>query len=357
MDSPRAPWKRERGSGHAFPAYNQVPMREAPGPAWNRDAPVAPPEPAGELQVLQRVLTAARRAEVRVKKVAQEKDHLSIKWERFAEELKASYVKEKQRFLKDLDRNAKEMQDALTAQESARAAVRRSWEQVALGEEPVKPEAKSTSADQEWTAMQREWEAERAADLDGVLQRAMGAPPPSGLTPPHPRMRHPRSPTEAPKETTEPSAETADVDMADAPPNFGSATATSVTPKASPRHPGQRAPGPRTPTSTAPPRSGIKDATKEAPEKAASGLSLGEKLEQKRIAMQNPEHAGSHGFTELNDAQVETPAASAPTHQAMRPFGGRTRASGAPTALINDDPDPDLDHPKGADGGHLTSME
>ncbi|CAE7786040.1 unnamed protein product [Symbiodinium microadriaticum] len=141
----------------------------------------------GGLQTLQSVLTKARRAELRVKKLGQEREGLQRKWEKFNEELKATFVKEKNKFHREVERNEKEMEAALQGQEVARQTV----VQVAIGQ-PVVTDSRKTdeAATANWEAMTQQWERE-GDDMDGVLQRALGG---TAHTPPQSRARHPRSP-------------------------------------------------------------------------------------------------------------------------------------------------------------------
>ena len=141
----------------------------------------------GGLQTLQSVLTKARRAELRVKKLGQEREGLQRKWEKFNEELKATFVKEKNKFHREVERNEKEMEAALQGQEVARQTV----VQVAIGQ-PVVTDSRKTdeAATANWEAMTQQWERE-GDDMDGVLQRALGG---TAHTPPQSRARRPRSP-------------------------------------------------------------------------------------------------------------------------------------------------------------------
>ncbi|CAE7882566.1 unnamed protein product, partial [Symbiodinium microadriaticum] len=180
IDSPRAPWRKENPRP-AFPTFMQMPSQ--PETSKTEEATME----VGGLQTLQSVLTKARRAELRVKKLGQEREGLQRKWEKFNEELKATFVKEKNKFHREVERNEKEMEAALQGQEVARQTV----VQVAIGQ-PVVTDSRKTdeAATANWEAMTQQWERE-GDDMDGVLQRALGG---TAHTPPQSRARRPRSP-------------------------------------------------------------------------------------------------------------------------------------------------------------------
>ena len=280
-------------------------------------------------QAVQKELTAARKADSRLRRLTSEKEMRAKQWEKFKAEQKRNFVLQKQQFAEDIERLDAELQQA---SESGRAAADRMKSIVLQGASHGAALAVTpTAEDQEWEAMMsaEEMVVEPAPFLQEALHAAQfaghplpvsGTPagpvhPPAGRLPafgtggPPPAVGHvghatstaatgsmqetqshmvqavsPASTTAEPL-LTDPYTGMSPVRMAAGPEQMLAGDR-----RTSPIHPGQRAPGaPRVPTAEAPPRAGIKPATS-APNQIAhaaqAGNTLADKLEAKRSVLE-----------------------------------------------------------------------
>ncbi|CAE7446249.1 unnamed protein product [Symbiodinium sp. CCMP2592] len=329
------PWRNNQAdeSWHgkpAFPSYTAMPRP----PPKETHTHVAMPElhtPGSMVHDLQELLNGARRAEQKVARIVQARDREQAQYQEFQKQMKESFLKEKQRFAKSEARYEKDIADAVDEQNRARLLVRSAY----LGIEtiPVEraPGGKLTRAEEDlaWDQAREAWEKDEGSTMDGVLKRAMepgpsfgdrdavgdtgmrpdlrsmvnsvdtaweavrsaGAHDPAGA---RPMEIHPVTGEPDQADGSDPKAGVAEVE-----PNAGQApgapgNAERIRP--SPKHTGQRDGGTRVPTSQQPPRDGIKEASKHAPSSAeqAHGLTLGERLEEKRRAMMPFHGQGPH---------------------------------------------------------------
>ncbi|OLP79879.1 hypothetical protein AK812_SmicGene39783 [Symbiodinium microadriaticum] len=281
VDSPRAPWRRERDPKEpTFPTFMQMTSKDTRD--WG-ETPCSSWEEPTELQSQQKVLTIAKKQEGRVRRLESEREALKAQYLQYQEKLRASYLREKLRYQKAMDRNAQDLKEAEQNLVQARQMI---YQVVVHG---AGEEAKSHKAEdhctEEWTKMTDAWDRSMESDFNGVVRRAMEY---ARTTPPHPG-RAPRSPP--------PGLETPDVSLdrtrakdknkseetePTEAPHFGerhldNPIPNAPAPKTSPRHPGQREPGVRTPTHQAAPRPGIKPASMAAPPKAVPAAGLAAK--------------------------------------------------------------------------------
>ena len=343
VDSPRAPWRRERDPKEpTFPTFMQMTSKDTRD--WG-ETPYSSWEEPTELQSQQKVLTIAKKQEGRVRRLESEREALKAQYSQYQEKLRASYLREKLRYQKAMDRNAQDLKEA----EQNLVQARQMIYQVVVHD--AGEEAKSHKAEdhctEEWTKMTDAWDRSMESDFNGVVRRAMEY---ARTTPPHPG-RAPRSPP--------PGLETPDVSLdrtrakdknkseetePTEAPHFGerhldNPIPNAPAPKTSPRHPGQREPGVRTPTHQAAPRPGIKPASMAAPPKAVPAAGLADKLDRKRAAaaklMEVPGPAQSGDAVEGHRPGPPDPVPGA----AMRPFRGRGRSR---SRLLRDDDDSGL---------------
>ena len=122
---------------------------------------------------LQECINATRRAEQKVRSLTATRRQKQQLWTKWLDDMKLSYMKEQQRHQRDMERLSKELEEAIRAQEAARASCRA----VAIGELAVEDEAMGDDA-AGWDGMLQEWRAERAdsENSDAVLRRALAAP-------------------------------------------------------------------------------------------------------------------------------------------------------------------------------------
>ncbi|CAE7939811.1 unnamed protein product, partial [Symbiodinium sp. KB8] len=164
----------------SFPAYDdrtraQQLAREERA-AGNRPVPMGPHYPGEDSSMthdLQECINATRRAEQKVRSLTATRRQKQQLWTKWLDDMKLSYMKEQQRHQRDMERLSKELEEAIRAQEAARASCRA----VAIGELAVEDEAMGDDA-AGWDGMLQEWRAERAdsENSDAVLRRALAAP-------------------------------------------------------------------------------------------------------------------------------------------------------------------------------------
>ncbi|CAE7033195.1 unnamed protein product [Symbiodinium sp. CCMP2456] len=341
-------WRGSWGSPSQRPQQDagkaRFPRYDAAVPANAASGNVAPAQPAaakGPLQTFQTALNVARKAEQKVIKIQAAQDTLKQQWVTFEKNLQKTFLEEKARHVNDLARLASDLGDAMGCQEQARAAL---VQLVATGQTPGMQE--EAAMDQTWAQLTATWEQEAQAGMSGVLQRAMQAAPAMitattvGATPSPRAMEDPYA---ALGGATESPSNLAHVMQRHAMPS-------EVSPAARPPglHPGQRDNSrPRVPTADAPPRSSIKDATKQAPAPDATGIPLAAKLDAARAAeMQRLRSAAEPFGGRRLQMQHEGP----PMSGTSGALGSQDRAAG----IVDDDPDGEED---GFDVPHVFGLD
>ncbi|CAE7213488.1 unnamed protein product [Symbiodinium sp. CCMP2592] len=155
------------GSAAVFPSYTQLQLQPEPTSV----GPTMADGSEGTLQIMQRALTNAKKAEHRVRQINQQREKAVKLWEQYKLTLEQTYIKEHRRHQQDLQRLQKEMESALANQEHARASVRGAYHGEAEVPTEVDPQAKEAAA--EWMGLRGKWEEVAKCEMDGVLQRAM----------------------------------------------------------------------------------------------------------------------------------------------------------------------------------------
>ena len=311
-----------RSQANQQPRYDQVQLggRGSKGnwdntPPWSRGLEGETREQS-TAQAVQKELTSAKKADSRLRRLHAEKELRAKQWEKFKDDQKRNFLKQRQLFGEDVERLDAEMQQAA---EAGRAAAERMKLIVLQGVESVRaPAAEAGSFDMEWERMMSAEEevtapsaflrdALRAAQSVG--QSVPGGPGPDLLgeiTGPPAAERLPSfgvSLGAAPAAMGASPAQPSPTSLPPEPLLVDPYTGSSPTPstpgpdapmaterRTSPIHPGQRAPGaPRVPTNVEAPRPGIKPATS-APNQVAhpgsSGVSLADKLDAKRSVLE-----------------------------------------------------------------------
>ena len=134
---------------------------------------------------LQRALNGARKDEGRVKRVLSEKEKKIKLWEEWQRDVKSKFLQERKRHLHDLVTLDKELQDALSQQEVARALVRR----VAAEEQGQEDSSQGPMETESEDCFERLMMSEIAADpwedfnSEEVLKRALSEAPAMHATP------------------------------------------------------------------------------------------------------------------------------------------------------------------------------
>ncbi|CAE7727756.1 unnamed protein product [Symbiodinium sp. CCMP2592] len=402
----RGAWKKGREQTpqqpqRLFPHYDQaIPHgKDGKGRSKGKDKTKAavPMGPSDTLvPEIQELLNVTRKAEQRVRQLQQAKEKKIQSWDRYMQEMQKSWMEEKQRYTKNIEKIEDDLEKALVAQATARQQLVES-----VPKAGVKEAATDRSANDEWDAMMNQWEKEQSEeDPSAVYRRAVAAeaqhssahqprplhagsplgdytqyhldqrapppwmqwmpwgfpPPPPGFLQPSAEMGHSAN-MQASQHLGAPTTRTSDVGpqettgeprrcegpayagTSEAPVNAhpGAFQAASPTPvqlqardakdrvdsKVSPVHPGQRdLQAPRQPTSEAPPRPGIKEATRSTPvHQHKTGPTLTSKLEAAR----------EHALQEAAKNAMIPEFADAPAH--------------TPIPVLDDDPDEQLPLP------------
>ncbi|CAE7700413.1 unnamed protein product [Symbiodinium sp. CCMP2592] len=243
-------WQAWEDTTPSFPAFDAG-TYGAKGYADDKEARTD--QPAGDyLSVFQAALNHARKAEQKVQRLEQARQRMTKQWKDYERSALEAFAREKQRFKQKMNKLTKDQQDAEHQQELARHGLRAlHLEENAAPEGGDAPVAMQTEGvDAETARLFAECGEQAAPDWDGVLARAF-QPPESGTH-------------------AEPGKHSSNGDYADQN-------------RQVPKHPGQRIMEElRVPTSAAPPRQGIKEATMAAKTPTAPRTSIKERLQDKR---------------------------------------------------------------------------
>ncbi|CAE7305572.1 unnamed protein product [Symbiodinium sp. KB8] len=290
------------------------------------------------MREVQKMVSMARKADGRVRKLKEEQSKRETQWKLFAKKSREDFLTEQKNYEADMKRLAVEIQTATQKGVEASAEVK---DIIAHGVRPQDPAMETTDA---WDALleaARLLAATLASLPPGTDLQQFGlrgpAPAPSPVPPPlvpeplyHPPQPVQRDPTLGPptycamspgtrEKRTEPYPATSPLPVKpDAMP------ATEQDHKVPPPvlHPGQRDPSQhRARTDEEPPRSNVKDATKTLPTKGSAGKAdIQAKLDAKRSAAMQP-------FRGAGPQPTPPPV----------PDSGQTNTADGPPGLIDDD--------------------
>ena len=158
-----APWRTEESRrGASFPTYESIPL-----PKGQSHGQIVDLE-GEDAMVPQQAVNHARRAELRVAKLRQGYKATQDKWAAFELKAKENFRRERTKFHKEQQRQGKELEEALAAQEDARVAIRRAMAADTVMAFP--DESKGLPTVDEVFA---DWTREDDASFQQVLQRAM----------------------------------------------------------------------------------------------------------------------------------------------------------------------------------------
>ncbi|OLQ14020.1 hypothetical protein AK812_SmicGene1973 [Symbiodinium microadriaticum] len=260
--------------------YDQVELRHQPALETERED--AGSGKTAYLTAIQKAVTVARKQDVRLRKINEEKTARQKLWQQYVEDTKRKFAKQKREFEADMQRLESERQTTLEQGQMAEAA----WEALWKGVEEAPSGA--TFLDEAMAAAMQggmevdmpawdDWQYSGSAEMEQPeLKPVQLHPPPPGLPDPTYTAMSPTAGNTryAPYPVTSPTtARTME-------PMMGATAA----PGEHPRHPGQiDLSARRAPTSDQPQRKGVKDATRRPPSKPPPAPGLSEKLEAKRV--------------------------------------------------------------------------
>ncbi|CAE6961552.1 unnamed protein product [Symbiodinium sp. CCMP2592] len=301
------------GTTPTFPAFDAGGYSNAPPP------PAAEPKeygPGEYLNVFQQALNHARRAEQKVARMEGARKKMEQQWAQYEKSALEAFAREKLRYKQKMQKLASDLREAEAAQDQACQGLREVHLVDARQARPVVMETELVDAE---TADLFARAGDVQSDWQGILARALRSSQPA-CTPTRPPTTAPRSPRTEPQSSA---PRTAGMDAhqgveafarhdpyhlqaAPSPPMVNTASAgqppglSPQIPKPPGHHPGQRVmEEPRVPTSTAPPRMGIKEATMAPKPPEAQHSQLSERLQEKRqraAAEQNPVGRAMHPF-------------------------------------------------------------
>ena len=158
-----------------LPSYAMMKVDQAPtkdtGKPDQEDLPIRPGE---FVRGIQRFVTVARKPEIRVRKAQEEREAILGRWHKFQTELQAAFVKERELFKKDLQRNQDEMDKLDEAQRGAFEDLQKAFSS------PATLKAKATTqpneeAIQEWQKLLEGCEEEPDVDMTVAMAETLGA--------------------------------------------------------------------------------------------------------------------------------------------------------------------------------------
>eukprot|EP00439_Symbiodinium_sp_Y106_P024818 s2333_g3.t1 len=285
--SPHAPWKgQQQPKKPVFPTYDGIDLTKEENKT-GQSGTVRSNTSGYLTQDLQSAVNATRKAEVKVQKLHSSYTTTQEQWIQYEKWAKESFVREKRRFRANLERIEREALEAEDHQHQCRLRVR----EIVMGTGTGSSGVRSLPREEpDVEQLFQSWVDEE--DDDGVMRRALGTAA-TGLatkTPQRVRTNVPMSPPQ-----TVPNSDRAAEDPylamgnPDVTPNSvgtGGPLGTAGPPGLSPQvpcHPGQRDRDLlRVPTHEAPPRTGIKDASKRRAVTPRQHVSLEEKLQERR---------------------------------------------------------------------------
>ena len=159
------PWRTPAPKRAAFPTYNSRPPSESTQ-ATGHGRPEDRECDGSGLNSLQALLNAARKAEQRVSRIQAAVEKAKVQWADWQQDMRSSWLKEKERFHRDQDRLQQELAEAMAAQQLARVEVQRGF----VPREEPKPDSED-----EWSALTASWEQEAEDGNEEVLRRALMA--------------------------------------------------------------------------------------------------------------------------------------------------------------------------------------
>eukprot|EP00439_Symbiodinium_sp_Y106_P067589 s1597_g11.t1 len=267
------PWHKQQQEQQTFPTYSGVVVdKDASKPAAT--GPGRGQSDGYLTQDLQSAVNMTRKAEARVHKLHTAYATAQEQWVLFEQKSKANFLKEKKRFLADLTRIEKDAWEAEEHQTQCRLAVRNLVLGVGLPSVKVSAVEK---AEESVESLFASWVSED--DDAGVMQRAMGsAPGTPAITPQRPSSRVPMTLVTHAGQPVYQRCPTPTLQL-----DACRALLLPVSLTAAPKHPGQRdKDAPRVPTSDAPLRENIKEATKNKATTPRQHVTLEAKLQARR---------------------------------------------------------------------------
>ena len=330
---------------------------------WTHTAAETEPEDTGSgktayLSAVQKAVTTARKHDIRLRKINEEKTSRQRLWQQYVETTKRKFAKQKREYEMDMQKLEADREAALEAGQLAAAQVKA----IVVGQKRPEPRTAPLEAEEAWESLWRGVEAapSGATFLDEAIAAAAASgmdiefpgweePLPSGMTGEEARTPVPVVATAAPPGLPPPSYTA----MSPGTANARSAPYPTVPIEAkAPDVPhgdlqGHRGPGPhpgqrdlslrRTPTHEEAPRPNIKDATKLPHTRPALGPDIQERLDMKRA-----QASGAAMRPFRFKATEEMPPSEARSTGTEETKEMPSRASGIP--ILEDDED-SAEHP------------
>eukprot|EP00439_Symbiodinium_sp_Y106_P016134 s5090_g2.t1 len=162
---------KEKQADVKFPTYDSMTVAQK-GKGAGKAEDFSADEAADSLVgIIQEGLNATRKAEQKVRSLSQQKQKREGQWNAYLDALRRSYLKEHDKYGKEMARINEDLQAALQAQEDARAMLRTLHTRDQPDAQAVAPDA--------WEKMTSAWQRERHEEQDSaaVLRRAWGDAP------------------------------------------------------------------------------------------------------------------------------------------------------------------------------------
>ena len=168
-------WSPQHGKEKSlFPAYDHQRHQRDHGAGQDGREHGGPKGGAPSyVHMIQTSLNATRKAEMRVTTLERNLKDKKAQWVQYQEELKEAWIKESQRYERDVARMQEELEGAMKMQDAAREELRGVHHAAVHGSVPVRQEEDHGDT---WEAMMAEWRSSCAAGTpEEVLRRAMAA--------------------------------------------------------------------------------------------------------------------------------------------------------------------------------------
>ena len=204
-------WGQESSYGHSweaddYPSYAGV-RASGSGSTHTPQENLAKEPSAGAVLVrgVQRLVTVARKAEVKTRKVSEERQAADQKWAKFQEDLKAKFIKARESYMKDVARLNEEMAVCADAQKKAFSELQEAMNNPQLIiAPPVRNDKEATDA---WASLMgsiEDSDDDMAETTVACVQRSMQALMSDGGGTPPPRLRPLQPPSTPPKSNQAP---------------------------------------------------------------------------------------------------------------------------------------------------------
>ena len=162
---------KQQEEGPTFPSYTAMDL-ESPAidKAGTAEKDPAAVRPGDLVRGIQKFVTAARKAEIKARKAEEEREAILGRWQRYQAKLQAAFIKERETYKRDLQKNQAELDKLREAQQDAFMDLKEAFSnpQSLL---PKPAEAISVEAAEEWTQLLQGCDEEDVEMTDDIAEK------------------------------------------------------------------------------------------------------------------------------------------------------------------------------------------